>query len=505
MRRVVCTTGTSILTNARRAVGNHSASLGNSRLIQEYLERLKADRQHPDSFFVKLCAETNSLSRVSLNPDDQIVLLHTETDDGRECAEAVRDVLQEELGLNVFIQSVEGLQINDPSRFRKVGLHNLFRILREQCVEWSQEDPINRKPILNATGGFKAVVPYLTLFGLIHRIDVIYTFEQSNTLIHLPPVPIQFDYERLGQARRALQLLRKEGVLPKEKFFAEIPGLPFHERTWYESLLEEDEAGYVTLSSFGFLVAEAWERDVKRIYLSPQAQEAYAKSSGDIRKRITHFLTVLQDPLWRNHHLHSFTGTDLQVYKMPHQAERIAGFVRGERLYVCLLYLSHDEYEKKLPGQRMSNFESSLNEFSPWQPPSEEYVLPSESPDEYQKLVEDYRELKNQFQLVSAKLREAEKSQHAAEDLYAESEKARESLEQKCQGLSERVKDLELKIQTSEGLRSQAETQNKELEEKNSQLEREVQELRTALAFAQRPWWRKFFGLPPVRNATSSS
>jgi CRISPR/Cas system-associated protein Csm6 len=47
--------------------------------------------------------------------------------------------------------------------------------------------------ILNATGCFKSVVPYLTLRGLLYRLNVVYIFEQSNALLTLPPAPIHFD------------------------------------------------------------------------------------------------------------------------------------------------------------------------------------------------------------------------------------------------------------------------------------------------------------------------
>lgn len=381
MQRIVCTTGTSIFTNARQRVGQDAGTLSRSTLIRRYSESLKSECQNQKDFLARLCAETNSLSRLGLEPGDDVVLLHTETDDGRECAEALRDVIKEEFRVNTKILPVEGLQVADADRFRKIGIHHLFRILREECVDWWQEDQEHRKVILNATGGFKAVVPYLTLFGVLHRIDVVYIFERSDALIRLPPLPIHFDYERLSHARSALQLLKREGVLKKEQFFQAIPGLSYHERPWFESLLEEDQAGNVTSSAFGMLILDTWEKDTKQIRLSPEANESYQKSSGETQERLCRFLALLQDPLWRHSHRHSFQGTDLDVYKLPHQAERIAGFVQGNYVYVCLIYSSHDKYERDLSRRRMSEFESRLKEFVPWIPPAEEYNSPTDVPD----------------------------------------------------------------------------------------------------------------------------
>ncbi|WP_347246006.1 putative CRISPR-associated protein [Thermogutta sp.] len=383
MRRVICTTGTSILTNQKRSAGNQELPPG-AQNLKQWLKQFKTTFSDREQFLSKLCAETHSLLRLGLERSDQVVLLHTETSDGRVAAEAVRDVIRDEFGVDVWLREVEGLQVSDATRFRRVGLHKLFEILRKESVEWQQEAPEEREEvILNATGGFKAVVPYLTLFGVIHRLDVVYIFEQSNSLIRLPPLPIHFDYERLGQARSALQLLKKEGALPREKFFEQIRGLPYQERRRYECLLEEEESsGLVTLSSFGFLVLDALEKDTKQVYLSPQAREAYNASQGEVRKRLVRFLSGLQDPLYRDSHKHTVESTDLTVYKLGHQAERAAGFVRGNRLYIALLYTSHDEYERDIKNHSVAEFEGRLRGFVPWTPPAEEYVPPTEIPDE---------------------------------------------------------------------------------------------------------------------------
>lgn len=475
MQRIICTTGTSILTNARHSFGNQ-ASLPNAQLIKEFVSKKRTQSADREQFLAELCAETHSLEQLALQQTDQVVLLHTETDDGRECAEAVRDLIREEFSVDVWLREVEGLQVRDAARFRRVGLHKLFQILRDECVEWQQQRPEERKAILNATGGFKAVVPYLTLFGVIHRVDVVYIFEQSSTLIRLPPLPIHFDYERLGLARSALQLLRKEGVLPREKFFEQIRGLPYEERPWYECLLEEEEqSGLVTLSGFGFLVVEAWEKDTKQLYLSPEAREVYSATQGEARKRLDGFLSRLQDPLYRAARKHSFSRTDLDVYKLPHQAERAAGFVRGNRLYIALLYTSHDHYERDFPNHCVAEFEGKLREFSPWTPPAEEYIPPTEIPDEWEELMAQNAELRKRVAVL--------------EELVHEYEQQEQASVSKIQNLEHQISELTGQV---DQWRQRAES----LETTNRNLQQEVENLQHALAQAKRPWWRKLLGLP---------
>lgn len=47
--------------------------------------------------------------------------------------------------------------------------------------------------ILNITGGFKATLPYLTIMGQIYNMPACYTFEETQHVIRIPKLPVQFD------------------------------------------------------------------------------------------------------------------------------------------------------------------------------------------------------------------------------------------------------------------------------------------------------------------------
>lgn len=49
--------------------------------------------------------------------------------------------------------------------------------------------------VLNITGGYKALIPLVTLYAQINEIDLYYTYEDSDVLIDLPKMPIQFDWK----------------------------------------------------------------------------------------------------------------------------------------------------------------------------------------------------------------------------------------------------------------------------------------------------------------------
>jgi putative CRISPR-associated protein (TIGR02619 family) len=281
MPTIICTSGISIAQGVEIF-----ATLNNAREYQKHIERRISEIQNKSGddqqmFLQKVSAETNSLLRLKVDREDRIYLLHSETTDGEICAELVKSLLEKNLNCkNVKLQKINGLQVQDAVRFRRHGIQNLFEQLRKIVDAAPSHE--RSEVILNVTGGYKSTIPYITLYGLLSRIKVVYLFEHSNTLIELPPAPVNFDYGRLAPAHDALLTLCKKGGMPKEEFFKRIPGLEFHEREWYEALLEED-GGLVTLSAFGFLLSAGRDQEQAHVWLSPSAREQYERSQGPTR------------------------------------------------------------------------------------------------------------------------------------------------------------------------------------------------------------------------------
>jgi hypothetical protein len=80
---------------------------------------------------------------------------------------------------------------------------------------------------------------------------------------------------------------------------------------------------------------------------------------------IERLLFKLANPLWRSLHIHCHSS-EFEVYKPGSVSERFACLTRGDRLYLCLLYFSHDEYERDLPRRRIAEFD--LARFEEWAP-----------------------------------------------------------------------------------------------------------------------------------------
>jgi len=80
----------------------------------------------------------------------------------------------------------EGLQIHDAQRFETVGFHNLLRIIQKYLSEDNN--------ILNISGGYKAIIPYVTLFAQLENIPLKYMYEDSESLITVGNLPFSLDW-----------------------------------------------------------------------------------------------------------------------------------------------------------------------------------------------------------------------------------------------------------------------------------------------------------------------
>jgi len=73
-----------------------------------------------------LSAEIHSLARMGLSSLDDVVLFASETPDGQMCARAVTQYLESN-GFQVHVKVIEGLQVHDSLKFRRMGVVNYIR------------------------------------------------------------------------------------------------------------------------------------------------------------------------------------------------------------------------------------------------------------------------------------------------------------------------------------------------------------------------------------------
>ena len=166
------------------------------RLRQAYAGsdwRVVADTLAEFPMSTRLCgAELNSLhdlvERAYLAADCRVLLLHSDTEDGRAIANVLVNVLSHH-GHDAEAQRVEGLRDDDPRAFRTHGLRNLARRLGAGIRNYQGS------VCINATGGYKAQIAVAVLIGQALGVPVYYKHERFSEIIAFPPMPVAMDLD----------------------------------------------------------------------------------------------------------------------------------------------------------------------------------------------------------------------------------------------------------------------------------------------------------------------
>ncbi|HWP91859.1 MAG TPA: putative CRISPR-associated protein [Thermodesulfobacteriota bacterium] len=268
MRKMVLTTvGTSLIyhlvekkTNLKNYAdgieGKPSKELDNYRreydvLKKESLSHLKSLNLDKSTDLDKSSAEIKSLLKLGIGNSDVVYLFATETIDGKLCAEVLKDFIEEEFGCDVKLEEINGLQVSNPELFKKTGVRNYI----DKATKIIENH--HYQLILNTTGGFKAVVPYTTLLGMLFQIPVFYIFEETQSLIELPPLPLEYNFKIIEELKDKFYRIDLETSIPYDEFRKGIDDEKYKQCI----ALIEEEKGYVTLSAIGIAIWEKYKED----------------------------------------------------------------------------------------------------------------------------------------------------------------------------------------------------------------------------------------------------
>ncbi len=220
-----------------------------------------------ESGLVQASPEIKSLAKIGIDENDNIELFSSETKDGILAARITMQFIQSKWHSTVNIQVVEGLQMDSPGQFRSRGVPNYVRGLVRLL-----EDPSNkhgRDIVLNATAGYKSLVPYTTLVGLLYQIPVRYVFETSTELINLPPLPVSFDQPLFRRIEPLLARIERETSISQNLIQKEL--VPA-DRDAILALLEE-EGDQFTMSALGSMIYQRY-RTPSKLMPSPRNPES---------------------------------------------------------------------------------------------------------------------------------------------------------------------------------------------------------------------------------------
>ncbi len=362
----ICTAGTSLM-------GGPFKRDRFTTLQEQIATKIAADEDAThgeiDAFLKKVSAETNGLTRSDCGPSDEVLILASDTADGQACAKALADLITAKLGAPARVTAVGGLQVTSGEKFRQSGIRNLIRtVLRETRNARAHGEAV----VLNVTGGFKGVVPYMTLLGMFEDVEIIYVYDFSDTLVRLPALPVRFDAERIAFALPALQVLNNAKIMAEAEFHALLPGRGWNDDPIFAQLIEQD-GGMVALSGAGELALAGCAPSAKlgRLLLHRRARQSTTLNETHAQ----HALGQIIYPHLRSipHHCARYAGkSDMLVWKeFGGLAPRIYYSVDGPGDVYVAEILTHDEHEREVVNgpRRIWREDYAADGFEEYRPP----------------------------------------------------------------------------------------------------------------------------------------
>ncbi len=183
-----------------------------------------------DDALKKASAELSSLYKGGISPPgkcDICVLIATNTATGILSRTLLKEVLEKK-GVKVFVEFPQGLGSAADPDFAQKGLPEFISCVSKNIQKYEKDYEV----VLIPTGGYKSLIPYMTLAGIVHEKEIKYIYEDSDVLLTLPHIPLGIDLSIWKANYQKLQVIT---TIPKSKSSPYYNSLP----PSFQNLLEE--------------------------------------------------------------------------------------------------------------------------------------------------------------------------------------------------------------------------------------------------------------------------
>lgn len=203
---------------------------------------------------------------------------------------------------------IKHLRIDTKVNYNK-GFSNLIMVLDKVC---------NQNTILNITGGYKSIIPVLTIFGQINGLPLKYIYNENELkappqLVTINDLPLNFDWEIVEANYIAFESLKKKGNnLPQEEaFISDLGG----SQDDYDKLKNKfnlifiNESNRIELTYLGKMIFDKYEELYNKDYFKRQNL-----LSNLVEYKIYEFLNKKNKPLLEIGKKVSKEGYDIDLY-----------------------------------------------------------------------------------------------------------------------------------------------------------------------------------------------
>ncbi len=266
MKTIITTVGTSVFTNYHIGHGDLDDKIVylKSKPYSEWKNWEEDIKSITSTIHQWLSSNNNSSAEIKSilelkkkYGEVSVQLIATDTILSALSAEIIREYLKQKNIEVLFDKNndvITGLQVENKDEFVKIGLIKLVE--RLESIMNSYDDMI-----FNITGGYKAVIPYMTIMGQIYNIPICYIFEETDELIEIPQAPVDFDFSVIDEDYVAFQSLGKAQPPSYQEFISDFTTEVFN-RLKSENLVEEikeSDENKVRLTPLGIILAERYK------------------------------------------------------------------------------------------------------------------------------------------------------------------------------------------------------------------------------------------------------
>jgi|GEM_PF-819555 len=314
---------------------------------QDRKERYVEKNDVPNYINEQASAEIKSIIKfVKMCKEDVIVnLIATDSVSSCIAAEIIKETLDSyeiddntiKVEFNIDCDSIPELQVRDYEKFKKQGIVNLLNRCNIIAPEGSTE------VYLNITGGYKGVIPIMTIIGQVYNYKIIYIYEETETIVTMPNIPLKFDDRCYRWFKEDLEVFSEISEGTKVDKIERISKGFFSKQKYkdYEYLFEVAD-DLIDFSPIGTIFWEKFMQD-KKIYYIPE--DVWKKINSN--KEIKEFLESIKDSTTiKSERSHK------TVWKHCRNTERIYHFKDGKRTYIYQVFggsgAEHDAHEKYL-------------------------------------------------------------------------------------------------------------------------------------------------------------
>ncbi len=305
--KIITTVGTSLISNS----GVDCNDLENERFLESKFEQenafFKTHIRPKEEVLLKsirnnnASAELASLKKIDPEEQAEIYLLCTETVTSYMCGRVLKRYLENFEKQKASVRWIKGLQVEDKKTFETTGLVELLNEIEKISLEdW-------QSVVINITGGYKAIIPFLTIVAQINQVPLYYLFDDRELgkypLIKMPQTPIDVNWSEFEKYNQVWEELRN-GISHWTSFKAKNQiSDDFHACVWFD----DNDPEYALISGIG----EAFYRRYKQWTFVHVLQNGPFVSNHTRRRALNEAIASLQGKLNQFIQSNGLTNRDL--------------------------------------------------------------------------------------------------------------------------------------------------------------------------------------------------